>query len=164
MILLYGEAERNSAIRWKVSATMVSNRMAPIPLERRLREACRLQPNMTNTGRPWRCKRAHVEDFLWAVEQSSGANTRRLARRQLISQRTVLRVLHDQLLHPIHVQHTRCDNLIPGMALWKQNFLTCALAADVAFEILPLWSYALRETMVSLQEKILKIVFRNTLQ
>jgi hypothetical protein len=33
---------------------------------------------------------------------------------------------------------TRCDNLIPGMALWKQNLLTCALVAAVAFEILSL--------------------------
>jgi hypothetical protein len=33
------------------------------------------------------------------------------------------------------------------MALWKQNFFTCALAAVVAFEMLSLWSYALRETM-----------------
>jgi len=30
---------------------------------------------------------------------------------------------------------TRCDNLIPGMALWKQNLLNRALAAAVAFEI-----------------------------
>jgi hypothetical protein len=34
---------------------------------------------------------------------------------------------------------TRRDNLIPGIALWKQNLLTCALAAAVAFEILSLW-------------------------
>ena len=59
---------------------------------------------------------------------------------------------------------TRCDNLIPGMALWKQNLLTCALAAAVAFEILSLWSYALRETMVPPPETVLKIVFRNTSQ
>jgi hypothetical protein len=58
--------------------------------------------------------------------------------------------------------YTRCDNLIPGMDLWKQNLLTCALAISVAFEILSLWSYALRETMVPLPETILKIVFRNT--
>jgi hypothetical protein len=41
-------------------------------------------------------------------------------------------------------RYTRCDNLIPGMALWKQNLLTCAVAAAVALEILSLWSYALR--------------------
>jgi hypothetical protein len=57
---------------------------------------------------------------------------------------------------------TWCDNLIPEMALWKQNFLTCALTAAVAFGTLSLWSYALRETMVSLLETFLKIVFRNT--
>jgi hypothetical protein len=57
---------------------------------------------------------------------------------------------------------TRCDNLIPGMALRKQNLLTCALAAAVAFEILSSWSYALRETMVPLPEAVLKIVFRNS--
>jgi hypothetical protein len=33
---------------------------------------------------------------------------------------------------------TRCDNLIPGMALGKQNLITCALVAAVAFEILSL--------------------------
>jgi hypothetical protein len=58
--------------------------------------------------------------------------------------------------------YTRCNNWIPGIALWKQNLLTCALAAAVAFEILSLWSYALRETMVPLPEIVLKIVFRNT--
>jgi hypothetical protein len=35
------------------------------------------------------------------------------------------------------------DSLIPGMAMWKQNLLTYALTAAVAFEILSLWSYAL---------------------
>jgi hypothetical protein len=30
------------------------------------------------------------------------------------------------------------DNLVPGMALWKQNVLACALAAAVAFEMLSL--------------------------
>ena len=59
---------------------------------------------------------------------------------------------------------TWCDNLIPGMALWKQNLLTCALAAAVAFEILSLWNCALRETIVPLPETVLEIVFRNTSQ
>jgi hypothetical protein len=58
----------------------------------------------------------------------------------------------------------RCDNLIPRMALWKQNLLTCALAAAVAFEILSLWSYALHEMMVPLPDTVLKTVFWNTLQ
>jgi len=44
------------------------------------------------------------------------------------------------------MKNTWCDNLIPGMALWKQNLLTCALAAAVAFEIVSLWSYALHAT------------------
>jgi hypothetical protein len=61
-------------------------------------------------------------------------------------------------------KYRRCDNLIPGMGPWKQNLLTCALAAAVALEILFLWSYALRETMVPLPETVLKIVFRNTTQ
>ena len=56
---------------------------------------------------------------------------------------------------------TWCNNLIPGMALWKQNLLTCALAAAVTFEILSLWSYTLRETMVPLPETVLKIVISN---
>jgi hypothetical protein len=34
---------------------------------------------------------------------------------------------------------TMCEQLIPGMALWKQNLLTCELAASVAFEILSMW-------------------------
>ena len=60
--------------------------------------------------------------------------------------------------------YTWCDNLIPGMALWKQNLLTCALVAAVAFKILLLWSYALREMMVPLPETVLKIVLWNTSQ
>jgi hypothetical protein len=59
---------------------------------------------------------------------------------------------------PTVVRYTWCDNLIPGMAPWKQNLLTCALAAAVAFEILSLWSCALHETMVPLPQTVLKIV------
>jgi hypothetical protein len=44
------------------------------------------------------------------------------------------------------------------MDLWKQNLLTCASAAVVAFEILSVWSCALGETMVSLLETVSKIV------
>jgi hypothetical protein len=46
------------------------------------------------------------------------------------------------------------------MVLRKQNLLTPALEATVAFEIL----CALNETMVPLLEKVLKIVFWNTWQ
>jgi hypothetical protein len=60
--------------------------------------------------------------------------------------------------------HKRCYNFIPGMTLWKWNLLTLVLAAAVAFEMLSLWSYALRETMLPLPETVLKIVFRNTSQ
>jgi hypothetical protein len=38
----------------------------------------------------------------------------------------------------------------------KENWITCVLADALAFEIL---SYALRETMVPLSERVLKIVF-----
>jgi hypothetical protein len=49
-------------------------------------------------------------------------------------------------VHPWYIYiYTWCDNLIPGMALWKQNLVACALAAAVTFRILPLWRYALRE-------------------
>jgi hypothetical protein len=57
---------------------------------------------------------------------------------------------------------TWCDNSIPGMALWKQNLLSCLLTAAIAFEILSTWSYALRDAMVPLPKTVLKIVFRNT--
>jgi hypothetical protein len=50
------------------------------------------------------------------------------------------------------------------MALWKPNLLACALAAAVAFEVLNLWSSALWEMMVPLQETVLKIVFWNISQ
>jgi hypothetical protein len=52
------------------------------------------------------------------------------------------------------VGFTWCDNLIPGMALCKQNLLTCALAVAIAFEILDMLSYVLRETMVPLPENL----------
>jgi hypothetical protein len=65
-----------------------------------------------------------------------------------------------------YVEHaiTRCDNLILGIDLRKQHLLTCALAAAVVFEILSVWSYALRETMVLLAETVLNIDFRNASQ
>lgn len=47
--------------------------------------------------------------------------------------------------------------------LWNQNSLACALAAAIAFEILSLWCYVLRETMVPLPKTVLKIIFRYTL-
>jgi hypothetical protein len=66
------------------------------------------------------------------------------------------------LLKYTTVTAMRCDNLIPGMALCKQNLPTCALA--VTFEILSLRSCALCETMVPLSERVWKIVFQNTSQ
>jgi hypothetical protein len=47
------------------------------------------------------------------------------------------------------------------MAPRKQNLLP---AAAIAFEMLSLWSYALRETMVPLPETVLQIVFWYTSQ
>jgi hypothetical protein len=43
------------------------------------------------------------------------------------------------------------------MALWKQNFLTCALVAAIAFETHPLVSYVICETVVPLPETALKL-------
>jgi hypothetical protein len=62
---------------------------------------------MTNAGRPRSRRSADVEDVLRAVERFPGTSTRRLAHRHQISQRTVVRVLHDQLLYPFHVQHVQ---------------------------------------------------------
>ena len=53
----------------------------------------------------------------------------------------VKRVIQNLLIYLYF--YTWCNNLIPGMSLWKQNLLTCALTAAVAFKILYLWSYAL---------------------
>jgi hypothetical protein len=63
-----------------------------------------------------------------------------------------------------NLSSTKCDNLIFGMVLWKQNLLTCALAAAVSIEMLSVWSYAIRETTVSLPETVLKTVFRKISQ
>jgi hypothetical protein len=49
-----------------------------------------------------------------------------------------------------HPEEYEVDNLILGMAVWKYNLLTSAVAAAVAFEMLSLWSYVLREMMVPL--------------
>jgi hypothetical protein len=51
-----------------------------------------------------------------------------------------------------HNKKTRWDNLIPRMTSLKQNLHICALCAAIAFEMLALWRYALRETVVPLQE------------
>jgi hypothetical protein len=50
------------------------------------------------------------------------------------------------------------------MAMSEQHLLICALVDAVAFEILSLRSYALRETVVRLPETALEIVSRNTTQ
>jgi hypothetical protein len=50
------------------------------------------------------------------------------------------------------------------MALQKQNVHTYALAAAVAFKMLPLWSYALCKMIVQLPETVLKIVLKNILE
>jgi hypothetical protein len=72
-----------------------------------------------------------------------------------------------QIRFPIGFQiisNTRYDTLIPRMALWKQNLLTCALTAAVAFEAQSLWSFALHEMIMPRPETVLKIVFWNTSQ
>jgi hypothetical protein len=46
-----------------------------------------------------------VEDVLRAIERSHGTATTLLASRHHIPQRKVVRVLHDHMLYPFHVQH-----------------------------------------------------------
>jgi hypothetical protein len=59
--------------------------------------------------------------------------------------------------HQLMLDSLKCGNLIPGMGMRKQNLLTCALAAAITFEILSLWSYALRETTRnSIENRFLK--------
>ena len=82
-----------------------------------------------------------------SIRQSSGlCNIHKTSRKNFM-----------KLVNILKVWNTWFDNLIPGMALWKQTLLTCALGAAVSFEMLSLWSYALRETMVPLPETVLKI-------
>jgi hypothetical protein len=50
---------------------------------------------------------AHVEDVLCATERSHGTATTLLASCHHISQRMAVRVLHDHMLYPIHVQHVQ---------------------------------------------------------
>lgn len=54
-------------------------------------------------------------------------------------------------------QNLRWNNLIPGIALWKQNLATHALVVAVTFDILSLWSYVFWEMVVPLLEIVLKI-------
>jgi hypothetical protein len=44
---------------------------------------------------------------MWKMFCVPGTSTRRLARRHHIFQRTVGRMLHDQLFYPFHVQHVQ---------------------------------------------------------
>jgi hypothetical protein len=84
------------------------NRRTFISQERRLRETGRMRPIMISVGRPRSRRSADVEeDVLRAVERFPGTSIRRLARRHQISQRTVVRVLHDQLLYPFYVQYVQ---------------------------------------------------------
>jgi hypothetical protein len=112
MILLYGEAERNSAAAAPLYAERYPQRRHPnrrtfTSHERRLRETGRIRPIMTHADRPRSRRSADVENVLHVIERFPGTSTRRLARRHLIYQRMVVRVLHDQLLYPFHVHH-RC--------------------------------------------------------
>jgi hypothetical protein len=59
---------------------------------------------------------------------------------------------------------TSCYNFNSRNDHVKENLLICALEAAVAYEIIPLWSCALRETILPLPEAVLKIVFWNTSQ
>jgi hypothetical protein len=74
MILLYGEAERNSAAAARLYTERYPqrrhlNRRMFISQERRLR---RMRPIVTNAGRPRSRRSADVEDALRAVERSIG--------------------------------------------------------------------------------------------
>jgi hypothetical protein len=110
-ILLYGEAERNSAAASRLYAERYPQRRHPNRrtfISQECRKTGRMRPIMTNADRPRSRSSADVEeDVLRAVQRPAGASIRRLARRHQISQRTVVRVLHDQLLYPFHVQHVQ---------------------------------------------------------
>jgi hypothetical protein len=64
-----------------------------------------MQPSMAYASRPQSYRGADVEDVPHAVGQSPVVITRQLAHLQHISQQSVVRMLHGQLLYLFHVQH-----------------------------------------------------------
>jgi hypothetical protein len=91
----------------------------------RLRETRRMRPKTTNSGKPGSSRSA-----LRAVERSPGTSTGRLTRRHHISQRTVVRVLQEQMMYLFHTHiyrlymyvraHTNLYNILLHFHIYPQ--------------------------------------------
>jgi len=73
-----------------------------------LHETEQFKPNLVDCDRP-RLVRipAFEENILRTIEENSETSCRRITLQERSSHHTVWNILHDQLLHPYHVQHVQ---------------------------------------------------------
>lgn len=114
MVILYGEARQNAAAAARLYAERFPNRVAPTPRRllaviQRGRETANLQPQRGIGGGRERLLRVlEVEDdILEMIENNPQLSTREIARHLPVSHWTVWRALHEQQMHPYHVQRVQ---------------------------------------------------------
>jgi len=118
MLLVYGEARCNSREAERIYRRKFPNRRHPsrkiFPnIERRIRETGTLSVTRPDVA-PRRTARtvAAEEEILERVENAPFVSTREIANAMRIGHSSVWRILHEQLLHPYHLQKVHA--LIPA--------------------------------------------------
>lgn len=117
ILLVLGECSGNAAAAVRRYREKYPNRNIPnartfVSTERRLRETGCLQRRNTDAGRRREARNVRVEQqILDAVINDPTISTRRLGLRTNISHQSVLRVLHEQQLHPYH--YRQVQELLP---------------------------------------------------
>ncbi|KAJ3661726.1 hypothetical protein Zmor_006113 [Zophobas morio] len=123
MVLMYGQALGNSLEARRLYQEAFPERRLPnhktfANVVQRLRENGKFQPRFSDRGRE-RTERTldAEEEILNVVENDPGISIRRLSYRVGVSPFVVWRTLHEQGLHPYHVQrvqHLKPEDLPPA--------------------------------------------------
>lgn len=109
MHLIYGEARCNTREAERLYAERFPNRRHPsrntfAAVHRRLRETGSFKPS-GGTGHPRTARTvAFEEEVLERIAEQPSTSTRAIANEMNAAHQTVWRVLHEQLLHPYHLQ------------------------------------------------------------
>lgn len=126
MHMTYGAARGNGRAAQRLYAAQFPFRRHPhystfAAIHRRLRDSGRFRPTRSDVGRPRHTRTArNEEEVLEAVATNPRTNTRAVAYEVGISQASVWRTVHEQLLHPYHIQ--RVQALTPADFQRRREF------------------------------------------
>lgn len=128
MVLVYGEARGNGRAARRLYEERYPNRATPShtlfsKVVQRLRETGTFTVNRADCGAPRRRRTPNVEEgILHRVEETPSTSTRTIARAMRVPQSIVWEVLHEQQLHPYHLQ--RIHAMGPADFPLRANFCT----------------------------------------